>query len=109
MKANTHPEYGNTQIRCACGAVIETRSTKPGVIQVEVCSSCHPFFTGKQRVMDTAGRIDRFTKKFGSKVVGTQAQPKKPAKPAPAPKAEKKSVKETLTEAAKSKEAEKKK
>ena len=81
MKANTHPEYGPATIRCACGNVIETRSTLRGTVQVEICSACHPFFTGKQRVMDTAGRIDRFKKKFGDKVNVTIPKKVKPVKP----------------------------
>ncbi len=67
MKADIHPKYGPATIRCACGAVIETRSTKE-TIEVDICSSCHPFFTGKQKFVDTAGRIDRFKKKFGDRV-----------------------------------------
>lgn len=90
MKPNTHPEYGPATIRCACGNVIETRSTIQGTVQVEICSSCHPFFTGKQKLMDTAGVIDRFKKKFGDKVVGTQKRVKKAPEP-PAPKVSKKS------------------
>ena len=82
MKASIHPEYKQTTIRCACGNVIETRSTYKGDnIQVEICSACHPFFTGKQRVMDTAGRIDRFKKKFGDKVNVTIPKKVKPVKP----------------------------
>ena len=64
MKTNTHPEYGPATIRCACGNVIETRSTTQGTVQVEICSACHPFYTGKQKLMDTAGRIDRFERKY---------------------------------------------
>ena len=64
MKEGTHPKYEQTTIRCACGNVIETRSTKKD-IRVEVCSKCHPFFTGKQKMVDTGGRVSRFTKKFG--------------------------------------------
>lgn len=63
MKPDIHPEYIETSIRCACGNVIETGSTKPN-IRVEICSKCHPFFTGKQKFIDTAGRIDRFRKKY---------------------------------------------
>jgi large subunit ribosomal protein L31 len=63
MKENIHPKYENTQIRCACGNVIEAGSTKPN-ITVEICSNCHPFFTGKQKLVDTAGRIERFRKKY---------------------------------------------
>ena len=83
MKPKIHPEYGPATIRCACGNVIETRSTIQGTIQVEICSACHPFFTGKQKLMDTAGVIDRFKKKFGDKVVGTQKSVKKAEPPAP--------------------------
>ena len=79
MKKTGHPQYGPTQIRCACGSVVETRSTRVGTIQVEVCSSCHPFFTGQQKFLDAAGRIDRFSKKFGDKIVGSKAKPKKVA------------------------------
>ena len=68
MKKEIHPQYGPATFRCACGNVIETRSVHQGVMQVDLCSSCHPFFTGKQKVMDTAGRIDRFKKKFGDKI-----------------------------------------
>jgi large subunit ribosomal protein L31 len=63
MKENIHPKYKATQIRCACGGVIETASTKDN-ITVEICSNCHPFFTGKQKLVDTAGRIERFRKKY---------------------------------------------
>ncbi|HUX37182.1 MAG TPA: 50S ribosomal protein L31 [Rectinemataceae bacterium] len=66
MKANIHPAYEMTTITCACGNVIETRSTVKN-IQVEICSACHPFFTGKQKLVDTAGRIERFNKKYGIK------------------------------------------
>jgi large subunit ribosomal protein L31 len=63
MKADIHPTYRLTQIRCACGNVIETGSTRDN-ITVEICSNCHPFFTGKQKLVDTAGRIERFRKKY---------------------------------------------
>ena len=90
MKQNVHPPYGATTIQCACGNVIETRTTLPGVVQVEICSSCHPFFTGKQKLMDTAGRIDRFAKKFGSKVaLGSQKKVKRAPVPPPAKPAKK--------------------
>ena len=92
MKANIHPEYGPATIRCACGNVIETRSTVQGTVQVEICSACHPFYTGKQKLMDTAGVIDRFKKKFGDKVVGTKKYVQKAPEP-PKPKAGKKSEK----------------
>lgn len=63
MKADIHPEYYQTQIQCACGNVLETGSTKKD-IRVEICSKCHPFFTGKQKLIDTEGRIERFRKKY---------------------------------------------
>jgi large subunit ribosomal protein L31 len=63
MKADIHPEYKDTAIQCACGAVFQAGSTKSD-IRVEICSKCHPFFTGKQKLVDTAGRIERFRKKY---------------------------------------------
>jgi len=63
MKKDIHPKYEETKIRCACGNVIETSSTRDN-ISVEICSNCHPFFTGKQKLVDTAGRIERFRKKY---------------------------------------------
>lgn len=63
MKEGIHPNYQLTKITCACGNVIETRSTVKD-INVEICSACHPFFTGKQKLVDTAGRIERFNKRF---------------------------------------------
>ena len=63
MKENLHPKYEATTIRCACGNVIETRSTSQD-IRVEICSKCHPFYTGKQKLVDTGGRVDRFKKRF---------------------------------------------
>ncbi|MEW5739725.1 MAG: 50S ribosomal protein L31 [Myxococcota bacterium] len=66
MKAEGHPEYPPCRITCACGNVIETRSTR-GSFHVEICSNCHPFFTGKYKLVDTQGRIDRFKKKYEAK------------------------------------------
>ena len=66
MKKDTHPNYTLTKITCGCGNVIETRSTVED-IHVEICSACHPFYTGKQKLVDTAGRIDRFNKRYGVK------------------------------------------
>ena len=65
MKKGIHPNYVPAKILCNCGSVIETRATKD-VIRVEICSSCHPFFTGKQKFVDSAGRIDRFQKKYAN-------------------------------------------
>ncbi len=63
MKEGIHPKYEAATVTCACGNVFETRSTKP-TIRVEVCSKCHPFYTGKQKLVDSAGRVDRFNKRF---------------------------------------------
>ncbi|HAH21891.1 MAG: 50S ribosomal protein L31 [Omnitrophica WOR_2 bacterium GWF2_43_52] len=63
MKAEIHPKYQESTIICACGEVIHTRSTKPNV-RVEICSKCHPFFSGKQRLIDSAGRVDKYMKKY---------------------------------------------
>lgn len=66
MKQGIHPQYTETTVTCACGNVIETRATKPG-IKVEICSNCHPFFTGKHKLMDTEGRVERFLNKYKKK------------------------------------------
>jgi large subunit ribosomal protein L31 len=66
VKAGIHPDYVDTTIVCNCGEVIQTRSTLPQ-IRVEICSKCHPFFTGKQRFVDTAGRVERFQRKYKRK------------------------------------------
>lgn len=63
MKEGIHPKYESATIKCACGELIETKSTKQD-IHIDICSKCHPFFTGKQKLIDTGGRIDRFKKKF---------------------------------------------
>ncbi|MDD2710964.1 MAG: 50S ribosomal protein L31 [Verrucomicrobiae bacterium] len=63
MKTGIHPEYSDTVITCACGAVIKTRSTKSSM-RIGICSKCHPFFTGTQKFVDTAGRVERFNKRF---------------------------------------------
>lgn len=63
MKSDIHPNYAETTITCACGNVIHTRSTRKN-IRVEICSQCHPFFTGDRRLVDTAGRIERFSKRY---------------------------------------------
>ncbi len=66
MKQGIHPKYKETTITCACGEVIHTRSTKEN-LKVEICSKCHPFFTGKQKLVDTGGRVDRFKRRWGTK------------------------------------------
>ncbi|WHH61429.1 50S ribosomal protein L31 [Petroclostridium sp. X23] len=66
MKEGIHPNYEPTEIKCACGEIIATASTKKNV-HVEICSKCHPFYTGKQKFIDTGGRVEKFRKKFGLK------------------------------------------
>ena len=71
MKQGIHTEYGLCVIQCACGNIIETRGTRQR-ISVDICSGCHPFYTGQQKLVDRAGRIDRFQKKYAGKVVSTK-------------------------------------
>lgn len=68
MKAGIHPKYENISVRCACGETFTTRSTKGGEIRLEICSKCHPFFTGKQKLIDSAGRVERFKQKYGDNI-----------------------------------------
>ncbi len=75
MKEGIHPEYKETTITCVCGKVIETKSTKKD-IRVEICSNCHPFITGKQKIMDTAGRVERFKKRYEVKETTPQTAKK---------------------------------
>jgi len=82
MREAIHPEYKPAKVVCACGNVIETRSTR-GDFHVEICSSCHPFFTGKQKLMDTAGRIERFRTRYAA--APAAPAPKKAEAPAAAP------------------------
>jgi large subunit ribosomal protein L31 len=79
MKAGIHPLYVNAKVICACGNTFETRSTKE-VIKLEICSGCHPFYTGQQKLVDTAGRVERFRKRFES--TGGKTIQRKHAKPA---------------------------
>jgi len=67
MKSGIHPEYLNVPVHCACGTTWNTKSTKKGEMRLEICSSCHPFFTGKQKLVDSAGRVERYTRKYGKK------------------------------------------
>ncbi len=72
MKDSIHPEYYETLVRCACGSEVQTRTTLKD-LHVEICSKCHPFFTGKQKLMDTAGRIEKFKRKYAkAKPAGNQ-------------------------------------
>ena len=66
MKKDIHPNYEQTEVKCACGAIIATGSTKKEM-HVDICSNCHPYFTGKQKLVDTGGRVEKFRKKFGLK------------------------------------------
>ncbi len=85
MKPGVHPDYKQATVTCACGNVIATRSVR-GDFHIEICSQCHPFFTGKQKIMDTAGRIEKFKTRYGSQPV--TSAPKKAEAPKPAAKAE---------------------
>jgi len=68
MKKGIHPDYADVTISCACGNEVKTRSTKGADMVLEICSACHPFYTGKQKLIDSAGRIERFRKKYGDKL-----------------------------------------
>ncbi|MBI5568571.1 MAG: 50S ribosomal protein L31 [Desulfomonile tiedjei] len=85
MKKDIHPQYQETVFLCACGAEIRTRSTKPEY-KLEICSNCHPFFTGKQKLVDSAGRVERFMKKYGEAQIATGKKPAKAVKKAAARK-----------------------
>ena len=81
MKEGIHPQYKEVDVRCACGNTFRTRSTKPE-LHLEICSACHPFFTGRQKLIDTEGRVERFTKKFGAQTVEKRKTADKAAKTA---------------------------
>ncbi len=87
MKPGIHPDYKPAKVICACGNVIETRSTR-GDFHIEICSQCHPFFTGKQKIMDTAGRIERFKTRYAAQPAAPAPKKAAPAKPAAAAKPE---------------------
>ena len=75
MKAGIHPEYKTTTVTCGCGNTFTTRSTvASGQLTVETCSACHPFYTGKQRILDTGGRVARFEKRFGKRNAGADSK-----------------------------------
>jgi large subunit ribosomal protein L31 len=78
MKQGIHPEYHEIKVQCACGNTFNTRSTRKDELHVEICSECHPFFTGKQKLVDTAGRVDRFNKRYGKKQPEAAAQAEQP-------------------------------
>ena len=73
MKTDIHPEYNTVTVHCACGASFQTRSTR-SIEQVDICSECHPFYTGKQKLVDTAGRVERFRKKYAKAGKGKKAE-----------------------------------
>ncbi len=83
MKEGNHPDYKDVEVRCACGNTFKTRSTKPE-LHLEICSACHPFFTGRQKLIDTEGRVERFSKKFGLQTSETRKAAEKAAKAAQA-------------------------
>ena len=81
MKAGIHPAYETINVTCACGSSFKTRSTHKGDMRVEICSNCHPFFTGRQKLIDTEGRVDRFQKKYArAKELAAQRKSKKKEK-----------------------------
>jgi large subunit ribosomal protein L31 len=80
MKAGIHPAYNETRVTCACGSTFVTRSTHKGDIRVEICSSCHPFFTGRQKLVDTEGRVDRFQKQVAKSKIIQDSRKKTAAK-----------------------------
>jgi large subunit ribosomal protein L31 len=79
VKEGIHPAYKDVEVRCACGNTFKTRSTKPE-LHLEICSACHPFFTGRQKLIDTEGRVERFTKKFGAQTSEQRKTAEKAAK-----------------------------
>ncbi|WP_242347023.1 50S ribosomal protein L31 [Anaeromyxobacter terrae] len=87
MKEALHPDYKTAKVTCACGNVIETRSTR-GDFHIEICSACHPFFTGKQKIMDTAGRIEKFKTRYAASPAKAEAKKAEPVRAEPAKKAE---------------------
>jgi len=85
VRDGIHPKYHEVEARCACGARWKTRSTKPE-LHLEICSNCHPFFTGKQKLLDTEGRVERFTKKYGAQAASNRKNAEKAEKAAKAKK-----------------------
>lgn len=88
MKAGIHPKYEEVAVRCACGNTFTTRSTKPE-LHLDICNACHPFFTGRQKLIDTEGRVDRFTKRFGAQSAAAVKEAAKANKASKAAKATK--------------------
>ena len=67
MKSDIHPDYTEVEVTCSCGNTFKTQSTMKKALHIEVCSACHPFYTGKQKIIDTAGRVEKFNKKYGAR------------------------------------------
>ena len=88
MKPGIHPKYHEVEVRCACGNTFITRSTKPE-LHLEICNMCHPFFTGRQKLIDTEGRVERFTKRFGAQTAEGRKKAASATKAAKASKAKK--------------------
>ena len=88
MKPGIHPKYQETTVRCACGNTFKTRSTKPD-LHLDICNMCHPFFTGRQKLIDTEGRVERFTKRFGAQSASIRKEAAKVNKAAKASKSKK--------------------
>jgi large subunit ribosomal protein L31 len=89
VKPGIHPKYQEVEVRCACGNTFKTKSTKTE-LHLEICNMCHPFFTGRQKLIDTEGRVERFTKRFGAQNAATRKEAAKTTKAAKAAKAPKK-------------------
>jgi large subunit ribosomal protein L31 len=85
VKAGIHPKYQIVDVRCACGNTFQTRSTKPD-LHLDICNACHPFFTGRQKLIDTEGRVERFTKRFGAQSAAARKEATKATKAAKAAK-----------------------
>ncbi len=88
MKPGIHPKYAEVEVRCACGNTFKTKSTK-NELHLEICNNCHPFFTGRQKLIDTEGRVERFTKRFGAQTAEGRKTAAKAAKDAKSAKATK--------------------
>jgi large subunit ribosomal protein L31 len=99
MKAGIHPEYKEITVTCSCGNKFQTRSTIGQDLQVEVCSNCHPFYTGKQKIVDTGGRVDKFRKKYATAAAKAAPKAEPKVEPKAAPKAEPKAAPKAASKA----------
>ena len=91
MKEGIHPKYELVEVRCACGNTFKTRSTK-SELHLEICAACHPFFTGRQKLIDTEGRVERFTKRFGTQTAAQRKEAQKATRATKATKSKKTAV-----------------